>query len=417
MYVVTNREVRSRKNGIEAFGSGFNRKGPRELRLLDVQPADPSGDEWNVELLGDTLSRSEKAELGALQQARVEVFAARVLEALEDGAAQSQAAASGDAAKLAKARALLERSVALFKPEVHAGTRAAIPRSELVIERMFERLAAGRDFVFFVHGYNTDVRGALARAHHISAGYDVEVVVMSWPSRGGGGLEKVAGTASYLRDKEVAQLSAPALSRCLARIGGVIAQYRRGASGMVAAVAEVLAPEPSEARRAIEVELERRACPVKLTMLAHSMGNYLLKKMLQSSTLGREWQVFDNCLLVAADTNDAGHAQWVEQIRARNRVFIVTNEDDFALAASKLKWGEEQRARLGHVARRRAAEMAPNAIYVDFTDAEGIGRTHTPFDLGIGNEAVRAFFASALTGGAAERTLKFDVGSGTYRVP
>lgn len=61
-----------------------------------------------------------------------------------------------------------------------------------------------------VHGYNNTLNEVLDRAEAIEKLYDVEVLVFSWPSKGGG----VKGVASYKSDKSDAGASVGALDRC-----------------------------------------------------------------------------------------------------------------------------------------------------------------------------------------------------------
>ena len=70
--------------------------------------------------------------------------------------------------------------------------------------------------------------------------------------------------------------------------------------------------------------------------------------MLGSSVYLGTRLLFDNVILAAADTNNERHADWVDKIRCRKRVFITINENDGALLASRIKSGPEQLARLGH---------------------------------------------------------------------
>jgi hypothetical protein len=80
--------------------------------------------------------------------------------------------------------------------------------------------------------------------------------------------------------------------------------------------------------------------------------------------------LFDNVTLVAADANNEGHAEWVDLINCRNRIFITINEDDSALMASRMKPGATQKARLGTIC---STSTPDKAIYVNFTGARLVG--------------------------------------------
>ncbi|MEO0535527.1 MAG: alpha/beta hydrolase [Cyanobacteria bacterium P01_A01_bin.123] len=235
--------------------------------------------------------------------------------------------------------------------------------------------------VFLVHGFNTDFDDALESAYRIQQIYRVEVVLFTWPSNGGG----ISGVASYRDDKRDAALSVNALDRCFEKLTHYFDKYAE-------------------------------QCTQKFSLATHSMGNYLLKHLLKSSVYQGETLLFDNIVMLAADVNNHDHAQWVDRIQYRNRLFITINEDDSALFASRAKTGEQQRARLGHWLRNLTAK---NATYLDFTDAQFIRAHHNYFsdESALQNSRIRELFQVAFNGGKAEQGLLFDVGTKTYKVP
>ena len=87
-------------------------------------------------------------------------------------------------------------------------------------------------------------------------------------------------------------------------------------------------------------------------------------------------------------------------INCRSRLYITINEDDYALAASRAKAGEEQKARLGHYPHNLNAKRA---VYVDFTAVPGVGRSHAYFEgEAVENATIKAFFQKVLNGQRAE---------------
>ena len=107
------------------------------------------------------------------------------------------------------------------------------------------------------------------------------------------------------------------------------------------------------------------------------MANYLYKHLLKSGSSEGAGLLFDNVILAAADTNNEDHALWVDRIRCRRRVYITINEDDRALAVSRMKSGEEQKARLGHYSFGLDSQQG---VYVQFTDVRGVGDSHAYFE-------------------------------------
>ncbi len=126
------------------------------------------------------------------------------------------------------------------------------------------------------------------------------------------------------------------------------------------------------------------------------MGNYLYKYALISSLTQANPLLFSNIVLVAADVNNEGHEIWVDKLRVREEVYITINEDDFALKASRLKFGAQQKARLGHY---RKNLHSNHAIYVDFTGK--VGDSHTYYMDKYAEKGTKTwfFFEKALTGG------------------
>lgn len=161
-------------------------------------------------------------------------------------------------------------------------------------------------------------------------------------------------------------------------------------------------------------EQSEKACPFTVNMLLHSMGNYLYKQVMDSTASEGKGLIFDNVVLAAADTNNEDHARWVDQIKCRRRIYITINERDGALRASRIKSGQEQRARLGHYPYNL---YATSAVYLDVTDAKYVGSSHAYFEKKpLQNASLKRFFTSAFNGLAAEGKLEYNNASKMYRV-
>jgi esterase/lipase superfamily enzyme len=262
-----------------------------------------------------------------------------------------------------------------------------------------------RAVVIFVHGYNNDIEDVLERADGLSSNYNVEVVPFSWPANGGGVLN-ISGALSYKSDKRDALASVGALNQMLAKMQEILDETDSETMDRITALAYRRYP-----RRAENAE---RECRLKISLMLHSMGNYLFKHLLKSSAYEGTRLLFDNVLLVAADANNKDHAQWVDKIQCRNRVYITINENDKALRVSRLKAGEEQEARLGSYPYNLDSQRA---VYVDFTRTEKVGDSHAYFEgAPMENDRVRTFFKAALNGETAEIDLKYDESTRMYRL-
>lgn len=352
MYVVTNRRIRRRQSGFDILGDRPHEKGPNELRLLDVDRRD---NKWLVNLLPDRISVKERKEVGMPR-------------------------------------------------------RGTAPRSRHVAYTLRNSLAdnGGRHFLFFVHGYNNNFEETVKRAWAIGKMYNLEVIPFSWPANGGG----IQGVPDYLSDKRDAQASVGAFGRCVEKVRDYLGEIHGAELARIRATAERRFPGDAERRDTFIASEFRKVCPFTVNMMLHSMGNYLLKKSLGTSAYPVGDVVFDNVVLTAADTNAEGHSDWVDRLQVRNRIYITINQDDFALNASRMKPGSEQKDRLGRCPTGLHSEKA---VYVDFTGAAHVKNEHAYFEgKALENPRVKQFFLDALQGRRAEQRLEYDPARGVY---
>lgn len=377
MFIVTNREVDESKTSVQgAFKSRPNALGPNELRLAE---AVRSRGKWRVQILPDEITDAMAAEVGLEREIDAETGKPKPIYASSYVARRIQARVNPDAAdgnaKKSKAK--------------------------------------GRNLVFFVHGFNNDVASVLDRAEQIEQTYGVEVLPFTWPANGGG----VHGVVSYKSDKRDALASTGALDRCLGRIEQILHAIHEEHVRRVEAVANKRFGTgdniDAEQWDRFFSEHANNWCPFTINMMLHSMGNYLFKHLLKSSVYHGNRLLFDNVVMVAADANNEDHAEWVDCIQCRGRVYITINERDSALNASRMKLGEQQKARLGHYPHKLDSRQA---VYVDFTGQAYVGNSHAYFEGdALRNERVKTFFHEALNGEYAEFALRFDVGRNMYR--
>ena len=238
-----------------------------------------------------------------------------------------------------------------------------------------------RNCVFLIHGYNVNFVSALETAKRVKDLYNVEVILFSWPSLGAGEGEKhlgkeFVGTINYKRDKRTAIRSVPALDKVFFALGSYFDYTQK----------------------------QGIACGQSFNLLAHSMGNYLLKHLMNSSVYSGDTLLFDNVVLCAADVNNQDHEKFVAKIPHRRRVYVTINENDFALKWSRRKLGEQQKARLGHYTRNLNSNIA---VYLDFTGANHVRKSHGYFsdEAAENNEQIHSLFNELFNGERGERLL------------
>lgn len=360
MYLITNRKI-SRAKNLKCFGASPNVKGPNELRLVRVEKSEKG---WKVDPVDDQLPK-EKVEALKLK----------------------------------------------YKLDINTDIKW-YGSLEVACELFMRANKEKKSILFFVHGYNNDIEDVLKTAYEIELLYKVIVVPFTWPANGGGA---ISGTAAYLSDKSDARASAGAFNRAI----GIIQKFHQLLTHSLQLQHQETAfkkhPDNPNAAASLFTRLMEADCSLTINLLCHSMGNYVMKHTLSTSENSTSELVFDNVCLVAADTNNEDHIKWVGKLDVRKRIYVVINENDSALKASRIKPGKEQKARLGHYLKKL---NSPNATYLDVTDVEHVGSEHTYFkgDTVNNNEALKTLFADMFNGKPVELLLKYHADMNTYKL-
>ena len=359
MFFITNRQIDTSKHGYEKFTKHPNAKGPNELQAVEITGVTTP----KFKLLKDQLSVTE---------------------------------------------------VKRFKNKFNLDIDENSPHyaSLTVACRVFEQARKScKNVLLYVHGYNNDIKDVYSTAREIERLYDVIVVTFTWPANGGGAL---SGTLSYLADKRDARASQDALNRCIDLVGKYHALLTMAArSALEERASKRFISNPTKQREYLS-ELIKKDCDLSVSLLCHSMGNYVFKYALTSSLAESRKLIFDNIILVAADANNELHREWVEKLQVRNSIYITINENDYALSWSRRKPGEQQKARLGHYLKKLDAN---NATYVDFTREKAVNNSHSYFDKNTvgNNKGALRFFKKVFSGDDVTPYLEFLPHNNTYR--
>ncbi|GAA0654725.1 alpha/beta hydrolase [Brevundimonas lenta] len=134
------------------------------------------------------------------------------------------------------------------------------------------------DTLVFIHGFNVSFTGALTAGALLAQSLKVEgrpvnIVVFSWPSDG-----TAVPLMSYYSDREDARVSGPAVARAFLKL-----------------------------KEFIEEMPEEEYCQRRIHLLAHSMGNYVLRNGLQALIAKDKdslIRLFDQILMAAPDEDD-----------------------------------------------------------------------------------------------------------------
>ena len=204
-----------------------------------------------------------------------------------------------------------------------------------------------RDTIVFIHGYNVSFKEALQAAAKIQKNFETlngkgaNVVLFSWPSDG-----SMMPYIAYANDRQDAKASGPAFARGFLKL----ADFLRGAT-----------PEES--------------CNQKVHLIAHSMGNYVLRNALQEmvrQSPGRVPRVFDQICLMAADEDDDAF-EYDHKLKKlpsiAKRVSVYFNNGDAGMAISDKTKGNPDR--LGDDGPRLPRSVPGKVSLVDCSDIVG----------------------------------------------
>jgi hypothetical protein len=198
----------------------------------------------------------------------------------------------------------------------------------------------GKDWVFFVHGFNQDLKKNLDKCLEIQ-GYGVNVIAFSWPSNPGP-QELWNKPKEYKRAVKNAKRSTIALERCMEKLRDYIKLA------------------------------QSKTCQINVNMVVHSLGNTLFEEFVRSSTYDNECEIFSNVILHQADADSLGHEHWVDKLTSHTRVFVTINGKDKVLAVSDIV----NKNRLGN---SRDNCVTRQVSYMDFTNGPKVGTSHRPW--------------------------------------
>jgi esterase/lipase superfamily enzyme len=226
------------------------------------------------------------------------------------------------------------------------GGKGSVLGSLNVFNRVREKMVQhSRDTVIFIHGYNVSFKQALTSAARLKRNFStaeggpgINIVLFSWPSDG-----SMMPFIAYGNDRQDAAASGPAFARGLLKL----ADFLRGST-------------PAE------------ACDHCLHLVAHSMGNYVLRHTVQeylAQSPGRPARLFDQVFLMAADEDDDAfeHDHKLKQLpRLAKRVNVYFNNNDRAMAVSDKTKGNPDR--LGDDGPRVPRSIPGKVTLIDTTE-------------------------------------------------
>lgn len=217
-------------------------------------------------------------------------------------------------------------------------SKARLGSSE-IFQSLQAGMAKGVDTLVFIHGYNVSFNDALRSAGALADKYKpINVVLFSWPSDG-----SMMPFLAYKRDRTDAVVSGPALARALLKLREFLETVQRGGE-----------------------------CKAAIHLMAHSMGNYVLRHGLQELRRhagGQVPRLFDQIVLVAADEDHDAfeHEHKLSSLPELGRsVSTYFNTGDTALVISDKT--KSNPTRLGSRGPRLPLNVPGNVTIIDVSE-------------------------------------------------
>ena len=240
-----------------------------------------------------------------------------------------------------------EDSVQVLPDQAIAGSQA------LFAQLRQQMRAQSKDSLILIHGFNVSFPAAIESAANIKTRYEQlsegryapNIFVFSWPSNG--------RLFEYKDDRHDAKTSGYAFARGLEKLTRFLRSPENG-----------------------------QPCQQRVNLIAHSMGNYVLRHALQETQKIGESRMlprlFDSIILAAADEdNDAfEHDYKLARLpELGKRVTIYYNTEDQALTISDFTKGNPDR--LGQSGPRNPRQLPYKVVIVDVSDRVSTFNEHS----------------------------------------
>ncbi len=235
-----------------------------------------------------------------------------------------------------------------------------------VLDRLYEQR---KPIVFFVHGRGIEPQKSLRGAKFtqglavakLELGYDVRVLMFNWDSA-------FRPPAFWDRSRPLSNIPQGAAS-----LGSVLA--------------------------ALGLYRARHSATPAPVMLVHSMGSIVVQHCVASGRWPLGPSLFTQLVLTQPDADDRDHADWLDHLARRERVYVTLNRDDWVLKKSTDDRPEGVQA-LGLGTSQR---LAAHARYIDLSNMGALGNAdddHEVFGKGAMNGQLHVcqFFQQALRG-------------------
>ena len=235
------------------------------------------------------------------------------------------------------------------------------------------------DSLIFIHGFNVTFKEAIESAAEMGDcyarlsdnNYKPNIFVFSWPSDG--------LITSYANDRSDAEASGYALARGMMKFAAFLKELQPG-----------------------------KACNQKIHLIAHSMGNYVLRYALQQANKISEGQsltrIYNEIILTAADEDSDAFEfdyKFGRLSELAQRITVYFNNGDLALKISDHTKNNPDR--LGHDGPNKPHEVPAQVVLVDASAVVGGVSEHSYH---VDNDIVARDIVTVLQGNSSEEILQ-----------
>jgi DNA-binding transcriptional MerR regulator len=266
------------------------------------------------------------------------------------------------------------------------------PRGEE--SKLFDSIAADelkKPWLVFLHGFHQDPEETVEKARLLQEIHGVNVVLFAWPSHPlpikSFEMAKIRKQIKIYLQSMIFSFVRPNLVTILV---GEIRNFIRDYTNNYRPArknAEKSTDDFYAALSLVDQYLAPKVGVKRLSLVVHSMGNYLLQRTLYDKN-GLP-TTFSNIVSHEADVKASNHASWITGLfgYSVNKVYITVNAYDSTLAGSNILhryYKEKDTTRLGQSTRLKPEGIQQGYIqklvhYLDFTDGEGIDGEHEIF--------------------------------------
>ncbi len=248
-----------------------------------------------------------------------------------------------------------------------------------------------KPWLVFLHGFHQDVSESIEKVQKLHQLHGVNVILFSWPSRPlTKNISNKKDIKKFLKHyllSSVGYAARPSLIKTVKKtiidtIKDYYLNYEPARKNAEASVNDF-----HSALTLISEHLQPRIKSNRLSMVVHSMGNYLLKNTIQSK--GGLPIVFQHIMCHQADVKASDHASWIPALYGyvNKNIYITVNKYDSTLGASsvyRLTRGIVDTERMGSSTSIKPESGHQGYInnfvkYLDLSDGRGVENKHEIF--------------------------------------